>query len=1056
MDLHRVLVLALSLCLIVLVTDADGADLYRLASSASGPLYPGCTVEVAITCDHSRFPTQTPLDPNRALRALSFGLELPAPLQYAGYTFDGTYLKQFLGQNPDFAAVNAVTGGVTIGIVLDWDVAQSLPEGLNQSIIKIRVGVPAGTPSQTIPLNIVGTLGSPVVARELLMPLGLVTATARNGRVTITAGTCSIGPAGGFWPAAVGLLQSDPDANAESTKEEVDPADKPGYYTDSDWDISDPTTLPFEEPTPDELQEPPGSTEPVADGAPLSVADAAKVDGEGGAVAMGMSGAGDFLTSKCDVDIEVGAVPTGGTELVVSTSPGAGEYDEIQDAIEAAADGTGDYLIKVEAGTYEENVFIDASLWDDRRLILYSESGPGLTTIDPPPPVPPADDSRPIMITDLGAADGDGGEIYIGWVETPSELNDDPTTTGWRGFTITGGSAGLNTGAGIYVTSVDCAPKIRIAGNIVTANGLVAAETALEGGGIGIDQANDVVIYQNEIEGNRATRIGAGVAIWDAEAVVAENWIHDNSFLESPVAGFEQFKMGGGIGISIGSAAVLCRNQIYENQARQGCGVFCFLRDFPPSDFLTPTPCPENNEVFAQLHMEENVIRQNAAWIDPTPDEIDCGDNPDGMGGFSPDPPFGVIGYRGGGVYIEATGVEPFPFPNYPLDDPRITLLNNDVYLNNISIDGTDECFLDSDGDGVPDPDGLNSQVGGGLYVSLDLRGTPVAPEHYIIGNFIHQNTARYAGGGAWLYATEDITAGGVTPNELFPFHHNTVVENMIDDAREEGGGIYLAVRTETDAFYPRYEGRNNIVFNNVPLEANWYAACHPAGDNPNYDDGLTVWDVKWQFSQLPQPSPDADLPADCTDGVEIEEQYNIYRDPDDPASGVGNDDDSDIRLVSDVNPHIARFDSPCVDTGTNLVGLPVDLDIDGDVRPHDDIAAYWPVIADKGADEFTALPPVFKRGDCDGNGSVSGLLDALYILVYSFQSGPIPPCMDAADVDGNNLYSALLDALYLLTYAFSSGDDPPAPGPTVCGPDVQPDDDGLGCVAGDTSCVGD
>ncbi len=76
-----------------------------------------------------------------------------------------------------------------------------------------------------------------------------------------------------------------------------------------------------------------------------------------------------------------------------------------------------------------------------------------------------------------------------------------------------------------------------------------------------------------------------------------------------------------------------------------------------------------------------------------------------------------------------------------------------------------------------------------------------------------------------------------------------------------------------------------------------------------------------------------------------------------------------------------------------------------------------------------------FRRGDVDGSGGVSALLDALYLLSYGFLSGPAPPCLQAADADDSGGVAPLIDALYLLTWAFLSGPAPPAPGP-VCGVD--------------------
>ncbi len=87
-----------------------------------------------------------------------------------------------------------------------------------------------------------------------------------------------------------------------------------------------------------------------------------------------------------------------------------------------------------------------------------------------------------------------------------------------------------------------------------------------------------------------------------------------------------------------------------------------------------------------------------------------------------------------------------------------------------------------------------------------------------------------------------------------------------------------------------------------------------------------------------------------------------------------------------------------------------------------------------------------FLRGDANGNGTVTAILDALYLLQYAFLGGPEPPCMDAADVDGNGIVAGLLDALYLLQWAFLDGAAPPAPGPYDCGPD--PNANALECLA--------
>ncbi len=92
-----------------------------------------------------------------------------------------------------------------------------------------------------------------------------------------------------------------------------------------------------------------------------------------------------------------------------------------------------------------------------------------------------------------------------------------------------------------------------------------------------------------------------------------------------------------------------------------------------------------------------------------------------------------------------------------------------------------------------------------------------------------------------------------------------------------------------------------------------------------------------------------------------------------------------------------------------------------------------------------------FVRGDVDGNGTVHALLDALYLLEWTFAGGNVPPCSDAADVDDNGVVSALLDSLRLLHWTFT-GQQPPPPEPyPQCG--LDPTYDVLDCVTPPLAC---
>src|SRR4030095_2163421 len=60
---------------------------------------------------------------------------------------------------------------------------------------------------------------------------------------------------------------------------------------------------------------------------------------------------------------------------------------------------------------------------------------------------------------------------------------------------------------------------------------------------------------------------------------------------------------------------------------------------------------------------------------------------------------------------------------------------------------------------------------------------------------------------------------------------------------------------------------------------------------------------------------------------------------------------------------------------------------------------------------------PRFLRGDCDGDGEVTGrVTDAMFLLLYNFQGGTAPPCLVACDVNGDGqAVGQVSDAVYLL-----------------------------------------
>jgi len=98
--------------------------------------------------------------------------------------------------------------------------------------------------------------------------------------------------------------------------------------------------------------------------------------------------------------------------------------------------------------------------------------------------------------------------------------------------------------------------------------------------------------------------------------------------------------------------------------------------------------------------------------------------------------------------------------------------------------------------------------------------------------------------------------------------------------------------------------------------------------------------------------------------------------------------------------------------------------------------------------DECDGAGP-FIRGDCDGDGQVTGsVTDAIFLLNYNFLGGGTPPCFAACDIDGDGMFTGMVtDAVYILNFNFLGGvAPPPAPFPG-CGLSTIETDVALGCV---------
>ena len=133
-----------------------------------------------------------------------------------------------------------------------------------------------------------------------------------------------------------------------------------------------------------------------------------------------------------------------------------------------------------------------------------------------------------------------------------------------------------------------------------------------------------------------------------------------------------------------------------------------------------------------------------------------------------------------------------------------------------------------------------------------------------------------------------------------------------------------------------------------------------------NLDDPVTI--KSFFTDDLPAPySSNRRFLKDKLDEYRAYGGQNLQYEFVDPAN--------DVYLLSE--------NSPCIDAG------------DPDSEPDEDGS-----VADMGVFPFDA---VFQRGDANGNGDVSALTDALFLLDYGFLQGDAPPCADAADVDDDS-----------------------------------------------------
>ena len=93
----------------------------------------------------------------------------------------------------------------------------------------------------------------------------------------------------------------------------------------------------------------------------------------------------------------------------------------------------------------------------------------------------------------------------------------------------------------------------------------------------------------------------------------------------------------------------------------------------------------------------------------------------------------------------------------------------------------------------------------------------------------------------------------------------------------------------------------------------------------------------------------------------------------------------------------------------------------------------------------------LFRRGDCNNDGTVEGVSDAVFLLGFNFLGTKAPPCKAACDVNADGDIGGVTDAVYLLTHFFVGGPKPPEPFPE-CGPGTEKDAE-LGCDRPPEAC---
>ena len=649
----------------------------------------------------------------------------------------------------------------------------------------------------------------------------------------------------------------------------------------------------------------------------------------GGVAALGTGEGAPALSSVCDYETLLGdptrTPPLNSVDQFVT--PGG---LSIQDAVNAGhAPTTGDWVISVGSGTYTQSVQIDLSQFVGRTLYIYAPTGPDAVTVQ---------SNSGNIFRVFASNPAAQGNLVLGWSDDANTDSIAPTShAGWYGFRMANAMATALRVEGITYGSV------RILGNWIDDNQAFSPTSG--DGAVHIQDSEDVEFVFNEVSENSYFQRGTGVTCDRSWVLLANNWIHDNSFV---VSGGPSLRRGGGMLLSEGNYRA-CRNFIYGNNGIQGGGIYANFFDFSFVDRPPET----------LLHIEGNEIRENDAYASSTPTI----------------PP--IAPYQGGGLCIQSIGFLGVP----PVNNEReLRLINNLIRDNSIIAPaGTN-------------PGAVPTEVGGGFYVDVFYGADLDGEFHPVIeGNRIVGNAARLRAGG-W--------DSGLHYQELDPLlaaviNNNTIAGNNLiarGGATPQGSGLFVHVRSGIN-LASNLPAKNSIIWDNSDAggEQEWFVECGIFPSIPS----------RWESSVLKDYSP-VPTCGGTTSNVDLFGTNSVDADPE-LVGGLPFDSrltQDSLAAIDSGDASVSLFNPQDIDGDSRSIGLSIDRGADEYVQDEfirGDATADGAVnIADMIAILdflFTAVPlPTCQRAADASDDGFLVIADAIWISNYLFSGGPPPP----------------------------------------------------------------